>query len=102
MCVLVEDRKESGVNLREALMEAREERGADSVVITGAYEKPIAEVMEEAGDGRDVWVEWGEVSRGGVSVPATHILFLDEDGYMLRDGSGLSVVSAQDYQSLTP
>jgi hypothetical protein len=33
-------------------------------------------------------------------VPATHVFFLDEDGYMRRDGSGLSVVSARDYARL--
>jgi hypothetical protein len=37
-----------------------------------------------------------------VSVPATHIFFLDEDGFTRHDGSVLSVVSARDYELLGP
>ncbi|ABG03897.1 hypothetical protein Rxyl_0930 [Rubrobacter xylanophilus DSM 9941] len=91
------------MNLGEALEEVWEEYGGRAMVISARYERPLGEVLEEAGeDGREVWVEWGEVSSGGVSVPATHILFLDEDGYMRRDGSGLAVVSLEDYRRLRP
>ena len=48
----------------------------------------------------EVWLEWGEVSAGDVSVPATHIFFLDEDGFTRHDGSVLSIVSARDYELL--
>jgi hypothetical protein len=88
------------MNLNEALEEVREEYGDEAVVITSGYEKPLGDVISETADEREVWVEWGEVSYGDVSVPATHILYLDEDGYMKRDGSGLSVVSARDYDRL--
>lgn len=88
------------MNLREALEEVWEEYGGEAMVITARYERPLEEVIGEVRGGEEVWVEWGEVSSGGVSVPATHILFLDEDGYMRRDGSGLAVVSVEDYRRL--
>ena len=43
-----------------------------------------------------------EVRAGDVSVPATHILLLAEDGFTRHDGSVLSVVSARDYELLGP
>ena len=88
------------MNLNEALEEVQKEHRGDPMVITSTYEKPLSEVMSEADDEREVWVEWGELSYGDVTVPATHIFYLDEDGYMRRDGSGLSVVSTYDYERL--
>lgn len=88
------------MNLNEALREVREEFSDGAMVITSRYDRPLGEVMSETDDEREVWVEWGEISYGDVTVPATHVFFLDEDGYMRRDGSGLSVVSARDYTRL--
>ena len=82
------------MNLREALQEIRAEYRDDAVVITSDRDKAHGE--------REVWLEWGEVSAGDVSVPATHIFFLDEDGFTRHDGSVLSVVSARDYELLGP
>lgn len=72
------------------------------MVVTSEYSKPLGDLLEEATHNkREVWVEWGELSYGNTTVPATHIFYLDEDGYMKRDGSGLSVVAASDYYNLT-
>jgi hypothetical protein len=35
-----------------------------------------------------------------VTVPATHVFYLDEDGFIRHDGSVLSVVSSRDYERL--
>ena len=88
------------MNLNEALKEIREEYRSDAVVITSERDKPLGDFIAETDDGQEVWLEWGEVSSGDVSVPATHIFFLDEDGFMRHDGSVLSVVSSQDYERL--
>jgi hypothetical protein len=88
------------LKLREALEEVREEFEAGAMVISSARDRPLEDEIQAAGDEREAWVEWGEVTQDEVSVPATHILFLDEDGYMMRDGSGMSVVSARDYARL--
>ncbi len=85
------------MNLKEALEEIREEYRNDAVVITSERDKALVSVIDEADDGQEVWLEWGEVSSGDVTVPATHIFFLDEDGFMRHDSSVLSVVSRQDY-----
>ena len=85
------------------LNEAFEEIHAEyegAMVITCDYDRPLDEVIDAPQDDREVWVEWGEVINGEIRVPATHIFFLDEDGYMLRDGSGFAVVSAVDYALL--
>ena len=88
------------MNLREALEEIREEYRSDAVVISGERDRALGDFIEETEDGREVWLEWGEVSSGDVTVPATHIFFLDDDGFMRHDGSVLSVVSTQDYELL--
>lgn len=88
------------MNLREALEEVREEFEDGAMVITSTGDRPLRDEIREADDRREVWVEWGEVTLGEVSVHATHVLFLDEDGYMMRDGSGMSVVSGRDYARL--
>jgi hypothetical protein len=88
------------VNLNEALEEICKEYRNDAVVITSERDKPLGDFIAETGDGQEVWLEWGEVSSGDVSVPATHIFFLDEDGFMRHDGSVLSVVSSADYERL--
>ena len=85
------------MNLREALEEIREEYRNDAVVITSEHDRVLGDFIDETDDGHEVWLEWGEVSSGDVTVPATHIFFLDEDGFMRHDGSVLSVVSTQDY-----
>jgi hypothetical protein len=90
------------MNLKEALEEIREEYGGDAVVITSDQDKAIDVFAGESSDEREVWVEWGEVHAGEVTVPATHIFFLDEDGFTRHDGSVLSVVSARDYELLGP
>jgi hypothetical protein len=91
---------ETQVNLSEALEEIRKEYRNDAVVITSERDKPLGDFIAETDDGQEVWLEWGEVSSGDVSVPATHIFFLDEDGFMRHDGSVLSVVSSGDYERL--
>ncbi len=88
------------MNLNEALEEIREEYRDDAVVITSRHDRALGDFIDGIDDGREVWLEWGEVSSGDVSVPATHIFFLDEDGFVRRDGSVLSVVSSQDYGRL--
>ncbi|MCA1687418.1 MAG: hypothetical protein LC714_02205 [Actinobacteria bacterium] len=88
------------MNLNEALEEIREEYRNDAVVITSERDKDLGDFIVETDDGRKVWLEWGEVSSGDVTVPATHIFFLDEDGFMRHDGSVLSVVSTRDYELL--
>jgi hypothetical protein len=88
------------MNLNEALKEIREEYRNDAVVITSGYDKSLGDFIGETDDEREVWLEWGEVNSGDVTVPATHIFFLDEDGFMRHDGSVLSVVSSQDYELL--
>ena len=88
------------VNLREAFEEIREEFDVGAMVISSGRDRPLDDEVRDADAEREVWVEWGEVIQDGVSVPATHVLFLDEDGYMMRDGSGMSVVSARDYARL--
>ena len=90
------------MNLEEALQEIRAEYRDDAVVITSDRDKALGEVAEETDGELEVWLEWGEVSAGDVSVPATHIFFLDEDGFTRHDGSVLSVVSARDYELLGP
>ena len=90
------------MNLEEALQEIRTEYRDDAVVITSDRDKALGEVAEETDGELEVWLEWGEVSAGDVSVPATHIFFLDEDGFTRHDGSVLSVVSARDYELLGP
>ena len=88
------------MNLREALEEVRGEFDDGAMVISSAQDRPLEEEVRAADEARRVWVEWGEVIQDDVSVPATHVLFLDEDGYMMRDGSGMSIVSARDYARL--
>ncbi len=88
------------MNLKEALEEIREEYRNDAVVITSEHDKALVDFIDEAKDGQQVWLEWGEVSSGEVTVPATHVFFLDEDGFMRHDGSVMSVVSTQDYELL--
>ena len=88
------------MNLREALEEVREEFEAGAMVISSSRDRSLDDEIRDAGDERDVWVEWGEILQDDASVPATHVFFLDEDGYMMRDGSGMSVVSSRDYARL--
>jgi hypothetical protein len=90
------------MNLREALQEIRAEYRDDAVVITSDRDKALGDFAAETNGELEVWLEWGEVSAGDVSVPATHIFFLDEDGFTRHDGSVLSVVSARDYELLGP
>jgi hypothetical protein len=94
------------MNLKEALEEIREEYRDDAVVITSDQDKTLGafagETAGETDGEREVWLEWGEVSAGDVTVPATHIFFLDDDGFTRHDGSVLSVVSARDYELLGP
>jgi hypothetical protein len=90
------------MNLREALQEIRAEYRDDAVVITSDRDKSLGDFAAETDGELEVWLEWGEVSAGEVSVPATHIFFLDEDGFTRHDGSVLSVVSARDYELLGP
>jgi len=90
------------MNLREALQEIRTEYRDDAVVITSDRDKSLGAFAAETDGELEVWLEWGEVSAGDVSVPATHIFFLDEDGFTRHDGSVLSVVSARDYELLGP
>jgi hypothetical protein len=90
------------MNLREALQEIRTEYRDDAVVITSDRDKALGDFAAETDGELEVWLEWGEVSAGEVSVPATHIFFLDEDGFTRHDGSVLSVVSARDYELLGP
>jgi len=94
------------MNLKEALEEIREEYRDDAVVITSDQDKTLGafdgETDGETEGEREVWLEWGEVSAGDVTVPATHIFFLDDDGFTRHDGSVLSVVSARDYEFLGP
>jgi hypothetical protein len=90
------------MNLREALQEIRAEYRDDAVVITSDRDKALGDFAAETEGELEVWLEWGEVSAGDVSVPATHIFFLDEDGFTRHDGSVLSVVSARDYELLGP
>jgi hypothetical protein len=88
------------MNLKEALEEIREEYRDDAVVITSEHDRALVDFIDETKDGQQVWLEWGEVSSGEVTVPATHVFFLDEDGFMRHDGSVMSVVSTQDYELL--
>jgi hypothetical protein len=90
------------MNLEEALQELRAEYRDDAVVITSDRDKVLGDFAAETDGDLEVWLEWGEVSAGEVSVPATHIFFLDEDGFTRHDGSVLSVVSARDYELLGP
>jgi hypothetical protein len=90
------------MKLREALQEIRAEYRDDAVVITSDRDKALGDFAAETDGELEVWLEWGEVSAGDVSVPATHIFFLDEDGFTRHDGSVLSVVSARDYELLGP
>ena len=90
------------MNLREALQEIRTEYRDDAVVITSDRDKALGDFAAETDGELEVLLEWGEVSAGDVSVPATHIFFLDEDGFTRHDGSVLSVVSARDYELLGP
>jgi hypothetical protein len=88
------------MNLKEALEEIRAEYRNDAVVITSERDRALGDFIDDVGDGQEVWLEWGEVNSGDVTVPATHIFFLDEDGFMRHDGSVLSVVSTRDYELL--
>jgi flagellar biosynthesis GTPase FlhF len=88
------------MNLKEALEEIREQYGNDAVVITSERDRDLGDFIAETDDRQEVWLEWGEVNSGDVIVPATHIFFLDEDGFMRHDGSVLSVVSTRDYERL--
>jgi hypothetical protein len=88
------------MNLKEALEEIRAEYRDDAVVITSERDRALGDFIDETDDGQEVWLEWGEVISGEVIVPATHIFFLDEDGFMRHDGSVLSVVSTRDYELL--
>ena len=90
------------MNLNEALEEIRQEYRGDAVVITSGQDKALGAFAGEADDEREVWLEWGEIHSGDVTVPATHIFFLDEDGFTRHDSSVLSVVSARDYELLGP
>lgn len=91
------------MNLKEALEEIRNEYRDDAVVIASDRDRSLGDFAgETGGDDGEVWLEWGEVHSGEVSVPATHIFFLDEDGFTRHDGSVLSVVSARDYELLGP
>ena len=90
------------MNLEEALQEIRTEYRDDAVVITSDRDKALGDFAAETEGELEVWLEWGEVSAGDVSVPATHIFFLDEEGFTRHDGSVLSVVSARDYELLGP
>ena len=92
--------RERKMNLKKALEEIREEYRNDAVVITSRRDKALVDFIDETDDGQEVWLEWGEVNSGDVTVPATHIFFLDEDGFMRHDGSVLSVVSTRDYELL--
>ena len=84
------------------MQEIRAEYRDDAVVITSDRDKVLGDFAAETDGDLEVWLEWGEVSAGNVSVPATHIFFLDEDGFTRHDGSVLSVVSARDYELLGP
>jgi hypothetical protein len=86
--------------LKEALEEIRAEYRNDAVVITSERDRALGDFIDETDDGQEVWLEWGEVSSGDVTVPATHVFFLDEDGFMRHDGSVLSIVSTRDYELL--
>ena len=88
------------MNLKAALEEIRKEYRNDAVVIASQRDRALGDFIDETDDGRQVWLEWGEVSSGDVTVPATHIFYLDEDGFMRHDGSVMSVVSTQDYELL--
>jgi hypothetical protein len=88
------------MNLKEALEEIRQEYRDDAVVITSGQDKALGAFADETDGSQEVWVEWGEVSAGDVTVPATHIFYLDEDGFTRHDGSVLSVVSSRDYERL--
>jgi hypothetical protein len=88
------------MNLREALEEVRQEYRDDAVVITSGKDAALGAFADETGGSQEVWLEWGEVHSGDVTVPATHIFFLDEDGFTRHDGSVLSVVTRRDYELL--
>jgi hypothetical protein len=88
------------MNLNEALEEIRQEYRGDAVVITSGQDKALGAFVDETDGSQEVWLEWGEVSVGDVTVPATHIFYLDEDGFTRHDGSVLSVVSSRDYERL--
>ena len=88
------------MNLKEALAEIRREYRDDAVVIASDQDKALGVFAGETEDEREVWLEWGEVHSGDVTVPATHVFFLDEDGFTRHDGSVLSIVSARDYELL--
>ena len=89
------------MNLREALQEIRTEYRDDAVVITSDRDSPR---RVRRGDRRRAGgvARVGRGQRRGREVPATHIFFLDEDGFTRHDGSVLSVVSARDYELLGP
>ena len=88
------------MNLKEALEEIRTEYRDDAVVIASDQDKALGGFAGETDGEREVWLEWGEVSAGDVTVPATHVFYLDEDGFIRHDGSVLSVVSSRDYERL--
>ena len=88
------------MNLREALEEIREEYRDDAVVITSGPDLALGAFADETDGEWEVWLEWGEIHSGDVTVPATHVFYLDEDGFIRHDGSVLSVVSSRDYERL--
>ena len=88
------------MNLREALEEVRQEYRDDAIVITSGDDEALGAFADETGGSQEVWLEWGEVHSEDVTVPATHIFFLDEDGFTRHDGSVLSVVTRRDYELL--
>ena len=88
------------MRLKEALEEIREEYRDDAVVIASDKDRALGAFADETEADGEVWLEWGEVHAGDVTVPATHIFYLDEDGFTRHDGSVLSVVSTQDYELL--
>ena len=59
------------MNLKEALEEIRTEYRDDAVVITSDRDKALGDFADETDDEQEVWLEWGEVHSGDVTVPAT-------------------------------
>ena len=88
------------MDLKQALEEIRQEYSDDAVVIASGQDRSLGALADETTGEQEVWLEWGEVHTADVSVPATHIFFLDEDGFTRHDGSVLSVVSLRDYERL--
>ena len=87
------------MNLKEALQEIRGEYRDDAVVITSDRDRALGAFAARPTASGGV-ARVGRGPPGDVEVPATHIFFLDEDGFTRHDGSVLSVVSARDYELL--